>query len=216
MTSGILPKISPPTLLHLSLLSLTLTAVLPSHLSLRLNSTLKLSDYIPSDSFMPVIKILHNDVFYTLSGHSSWKPCGPDGMPPVIFKICASVLTPCLVKLFRLCLSTSTYPSCLKYAKKEWPRKGDRSNPSNYRPIALLSSLSEAFESILNRKIQKHLSTFDLSGRQYGFRKARSSVDPLSVLTYSWSSSHSRFGETFSVALDISKAFDRVWHKSTF
>ncbi len=90
--------------------------------------------------------------------------------------------------------------------------KGDRSNPSNYRPIALLSCLSKGFESILNRKIQKHLSTSDLlSDRQHGFR---STGDLLSLLTDSWSSSISRFGEIFSVALVISKAFDRVWHKS--
>ncbi len=95
------------------------------------------------------------------------------------------------------------------------PKKGDRSNPSNYRPIALLSCLSKSFESILNRKIQKHLSTSDLlSDRQYRFRKGRSTGDLLSLFTDSWSSSLSRFGETFSVALDISKAFDRVWHKS--
>ena len=95
------------------------------------------------------------------------------------------------------------------------PKKGDRSNPSNYRPIALLSCLSKAFESILNRKIQKHLSTSDLlSDRQYGFRKGRSTGDLLAFLTDSWSSSLSRFGETFAIALDISKAFDRVWHKS--
>ncbi len=124
--------------------------------------------------------------------------------------------TPCLVKLFRLCLSTSTFPSCWKYAYiQPVPKKGDRSNPSDYRPIALLSCLSKAFESILNRKIQKHLSTSDLlSDRQYGFRKGRSAGELLSLLTDSWSSSLSRFGETFSVALDISKAFDRVWHKS--
>ena len=29
-----------------------------------------------------------------------------------------------------------------------------------------------------------------------------------------WSSSFRDFGETFAVGLDISKAFDRVWHKS--
>ncbi len=94
-------------------------------------------------------------------------------------------------------------------------KKGDRSNPSNYRPIALSSCLSKAFESILNRKIQKYLSTSDLvSHPQYGFRKGRSTVDLISLLTDSWSSSLSRFGETFSVALDISKAFDRLWHMS--
>ncbi len=53
-----------------------------------------------------------------------------------------------------------------------------------------------------------------LSDHQCGFRKGRSTGDLISLLTDFWSSSHSRFGETFSVALDISKAFDRVWHIS--
>ncbi len=40
------------------------------------------------------------------------------------------------------------------------------------------------------------------------------SGDCLAFLTDSWSSSLSCFGETFAVALDISKAFDRAWHKT--
>ncbi len=136
-------------------------------------------------------------------------------MPPIFLKNCASVLTPCLVKLFRLCLSTSTTPSCWKYAHViPVPKKGDRSNPSNYGPIDLLSCLSKAFESNFNRKLLKHLSASDLlSDHQHGFCKGRSTGD-LAFLTDSWSSSLSRFGETFAVALDILKAFDRVWHKA--
>ncbi len=57
-----------------------------------------------------------------------------------------------------------------------------------------------------------HLSIF--SDHLYGFRKGRSTGDLLAFLTDFWSSSLSRFGETFAVALDISKAFDRVWHKA--
>ncbi len=94
-------------------------------------------------------------------------------------------------------------------------KKGDRSNPSNYLLIALLSCLYKAFESILNRRLLRHLSTSDLlSDRQYGFRKGRSTGDLLAFLTDSWSSSLSRFSETFAVAVDISKAFDKVWHKA--
>ncbi len=93
-------------------------------------------------------------------------------------------------------------------------KKGDRSNPPNCRPIALLSCLSKAFETILNRKIHKHLSAYNLSDRQYGFRMGRSTGDLLAFLSNSWSSSLSSFGENFAVALDMSKAFDRVWHKS--
>ena len=43
---------------------------------------------------------------------------------------------------------------------------------------------------------------------------ARSTGDLLSYLTHTWSSSLRNFGESFVVALDISKAFDRVWHKA--
>ncbi len=127
-----------------------------------------------------------------------------------------SPMTPCLVKLFRLCLSTSTFPSCWNYAYVQpVPKKGDRSNPSNYRPLALISCLSKAFETIFNRKFLKHLSSFNLlSDHQYGFRKGRSTGDVLAFLTDSWSFSLNRSGETFSVALDISQSFERVWHKA--
>ncbi len=127
--------------------------------------------------------------------------------------LCADTL---LVKLFHLCLSTSTFPSCWKYAYVQpLPKKDDSSNPSNYRPIALISCLSKAFETNLNKKFLKHLSSFNLlSDRQYRFRKGRSIGDLLVFLTDSWSSPLSRFGETFAVALDITKAFDRAWHKA--
>ncbi len=89
------------------------------------------------------------------------------------------------------------------------PKKGDGSNPSNYRPIALLSSLSEAFEIIFYESFLKHLSSFNfLSDHQYGFsRSTLLAIFLLSLLTLG----HlllSSFGETFSVALDTSKTFD--------
>ncbi len=92
--------------------------------------------------------------------------CGPDVVPSIVLKTCASVLTPCLVKLFHLYLFTSTVSSCWKFAHiQSVPKKGDRSNPSSYRPIALT-------ESILKKKILKHVSDHNLlSDRQYGFRK---------------------------------------------
>ena len=119
------------------------------------------------------------------------------------------------VKFFCLCLSTSTYPSCWKFAHVQpVPQKGDCSNPSNYRPIALIFCLSKVFESVLNKKIIRHLSAHNLlSDCQYGFRKGWSTGD-LAFLTESWSFSFRYFGETFAVRFDISKAFNRDYHKS--
>ena len=71
-----------------------------------------------------------DDVFHALVGLNPWKASdGPDGVPPIVLRNCASVLAPCLVKLFQLCLSTSTFPSCWKFAYiQPVPKKGDGSN----------------------------------------------------------------------------------------
>src|ERR1700755_189628 len=59
-------------------------------------------------------------------------------------------------------LETCAHSACAK--------KGEISQPSNYRPISLTSVLSKVFESILNRKIWKHLNSSNLiSDRQYPF-----------------------------------------------
>ncbi|KAL7634069.1 UNVERIFIED_CONTAM: hypothetical protein RMT77_015397 [Armadillidium vulgare] len=192
------------------------TAVLPSSKAelfaqtFASNSTLDDSGAVPSpstpsNSFMPKIKISSKDVISALSELNTKKAYGPDGIPPVVLKTCASELAPCLGKLFRLCLSTSNFPSCWKRALiQPVPKKGDPSQPSNYRPISLTSVLSKVFESILNRKIWKHLNTSNLiSDRQYGFHKKRSTGDLLSLLSDSWSSALRHFGESFAVALNI-------------
>lgn len=56
-----------------------------------------------------------------------------------------TVLSRCLVKLFRRCLSLSTFPAGWKFANKQPVlQKGDRSNPLNNSPVATLSSLFKA------------------------------------------------------------------------
>ena len=165
---------------------------------------------------MPEVNISYEDVVSALSEFNTKKAYGPDGIPPVVLKLCARELAPCLEKLFNLCLSSGSFPSCWKRALiQPVPKKGDPTLPSNYRPIALTSVLSKVFESILNRKIWEHLSSHNLiSDRQYGFRKERSTGDLLSLLTDTWASAFEGFGESFAIALYISKAFDRVWHKA--
>ena len=60
-----------------------------------------------------------------------------------------------------------------------------------------------------------HLSAHNLlSNRQHGFRKGRSTGDLLAFLIQYCSSSFKDFGKIFAVSLEISKTFDRVWHKS--
>ena len=121
------------------------------------NSTLDHSGAVlPSptryDFLMPIIQITSKDVHAVLSGLDTKKAHGSDGVPPVVLKNCASELTPCLGKLFRLCLSSNTFPSSWKFALiQPVPKKGDRSLPSNYRPIALTSTISKIPQSVINK-----------------------------------------------------------------
>ncbi|CAH2099017.1 unnamed protein product [Euphydryas editha] len=70
-------------------------------------------------------------------------------------------------------------------------------------------------ERALNNKLLAHLEGNDLlSDRQYGFRQNRSTGDLLVYATHIWSEAIDKHGEALAVSLDISKAFDRVWHAS--
>ena len=70
--------------------------------------------------------------------------------------------------------------------------------PGKYRPISLLPIISKIFESFIHDSLTKHLDITGLfSDVQYSFRAF------LTVL---------RDGKTRAIALDISKAFDKVWH----
>ena len=69
-------------------------------------------------------------------------------------------------------------------------------------------------ESIITKQLLAFLETNNLpSDHQYGFRQARSNGDLLAYAVNAWSSALESFGENRVISLDISKAFDSVWHK---
>ena len=68
--------------------------------------------------------------------------------------------------------------------------------------------VSEIFEKLVNKRIVDHIEKYGLlSDFQYGYRSSQSIADLLKVV-------FDRIARTFSasVSLDISKAFNRVWH----
>ena len=73
--------------------------------------------------------------------------------------------------------------------------------------------VSKVFEKLVNNRIVDHLQKCGLfSDFQYGFRSSRSTADILTVVSDRVARAFNRSGATRAVALDISKAFDRVWH----
>ena len=81
------------------------------------------------------------------------KASSPDGNPPGFLKEFADELAPVLCCLFRLIFISCTFPSSWKHALVQpVPKKGDRSDPSNYRPIALTSAVAKVFKTLLNSR----------------------------------------------------------------
>ena len=185
----------------------------------RTNSTLPQNDtQLPLVNFQyPNIKsiiIKTKEVKSILDNLDTNKSAGPDEIPPLVIKRCSPELAPIIAKLFRSIIQTSSFPDTWKQANiHPVPKKGNKSDPNNYRPIAITSILSKTFETLLNKHITNHLDTYNiLNDKQYGFRKFRSTADLLIFLTNSIHLSLEGYGETHFTALDISKAFDRVWH----
>ena len=89
----------------------------------------------------------------------------------------------------------------------------ERSTAKNYRPLTLLPVVRKVFEKLVNNRIADHLEKYGLySDFQYGFRSSRSTADLLAVVSDRIARAFNRPGPNRAVVLDISKAFDRVWH----
>ena len=69
-------------------------------------------------------------------------------------------------------------------------------------------------ETIITKQLLAFLETCCLlSDHQYGFRQARSTGGLLAYAVHALSSALESYGESRVISLDISQAFDRVWHK---
>ena len=107
------------------------------------------------------------------------------------------------------------FPSKWKVADVCPIHKKDESNiVNNYRPISLLCSLSKVFEKAVYKHMYNHLINNNiLSNSQSGFRRGDSTVNQLASIYNSFCEAIDKGKEIRVVFCDISKAFDRVWHK---
>ena len=112
-----------------------------------------------------------------------------------------------------MCLKESCFPDCWEasWVVPVFKIVGERSTAKNYRPVSLLSVVSKVFEKLVNNRIVDHLENCGLlSDFQYGFRSYQSTADLLTVVSDRIATAFTRSGATRAVALDISKAFDKV------
>ena len=169
-----------------------------------------------TDQQLTFFKVTVKDVSKIIKNLQSGKATGPDNIPVVVLKHISPELSPILAKLFNRCIRAGCFPTSWKFSVvcPVYKNSGDRQSPSQYRPISLLCIISKIFESIINQQIMIHLSQTNLlSDVQYGFRSARSTADVLTVITDRISGALDKSCDARAIALDISKAFDKVWHK---
>ena len=133
-----------------------------------------------------------------------------------MIQLCSKSIAKPLCLLFKNCFEASTFPV-------EWKKgniipvfkKGDKQSVSNYRPISLLPIFSKIFERIIFNAIFNYMDQNRFfNTNQSGFRPGDSCIHQLISITHDI---HKSFdanpSQVRALFLDISKAFDRVWHK---
>ena len=95
-------------------------------------------------------------------------------------------------------------------------KKGDKQLIKNYRPLSLLPICGKVFEKLIFNHLYSYLHTNNLiTKNQSGFRPGDSTTNQL---LYVIDEIHQAFDctksfEVRAVFLNISKAFDKVWHE---
>ena len=151
-----------------------------------------------------------------LRGVDISKACGPDGISNRIIKICADGITSAFTYLVNLSLSSGVFPEQWKAANviPLFKTKVDRESKLNYRPISLLDSLSKIIERVVFTRLYNFLLDIKfLNPLQSGYRPGDSTVNQLVYLVHKIHQAFEQGKEVRMVFIDISKAFDRVWHK---
>jgi len=163
---------------------------------------------------MTNISISKAGVIKLLANLNSSKAAGPDSIRPTVLKELREEIADLITALFQKSLTTGNIP-------RDWTsanvcpvyKKGDTSDPANYRPISLTCILCKTLEHIIASHLSSHFTTHNiLYNLQHGFRERRSCETQLIELTDYLVKNLSSGKQTDLILLDFSKAFDKVNH----
>ena len=140
------------------------------------------------------------------------KAAGPDQVRNEVLKAGGATSKRLLLKLFNWINEQEIVPrewgtSLVTYLHK----KGDESDPGNYRGISLISCLGKLYLSLWATRLTTYLETH-LVEEQGGFRPKRSTVDQIFTLHETLLRRRRAGKHTFLYFIDFRKAFDTVWH----
>ena len=143
------------------------------------------------------------------------KSPGPDEHHPLILKELIHEISLPLSIVFTKCIAEKYIPQSWREANvTALFKKGNKSNPCNYRPVSLTSIICKLLESVIKDKIFRHMELNKLfSANQNGFIKGRSCSTNLLAVMDKWTESLDLRLPVDTIYLDFAKAFDSVPHK---
>ena len=142
------------------------------------------------------------------------KAHGHDKIPIRIIKICDKSLAKPLLIIYKNCVKKGYFP-------KEWKKanvvpihkKNEKNSINNYRPISLLPVFGKLLERVIFDSLYSYIFKNKLiTDKQSGYRYKDSTVKQLLSITHDIFKAFDSGHEVRAVFLDISRAFDRVWH----
>jgi len=147
-----------------------------------------------------------------LSGFKGKTSSGIDGISMKVLKACQSNLMKPLVHLVNVSIMGGTFPEGCKIAKvRPLFKKGSEGEVCNYRPISLLPVVSKLIEKVACDQLTHYLEANNLlCGRQYGFRKKKSTKLALIDFVNDCIEAMDAGETVLGCFTDLSKAFDCV------
>ena len=178
------------------------------------------NDCIPHSTSVNLSSVLENivisetEVVKSIDKLKTNSSCGPDRLPPVLFKCLKFCLCIPLTLMYNQLLSVGAVPDDWRTAHiVPVFKKGSSGDTSNYRPISLTCVPSKILERIVVNKILDHLySNKIISRAQHGFVRRRSTCTNLLECHNDWSLCLQTRQQVSVVYIDFSKAFDVVSH----
>ena len=159
--------------------------------------------------------ISKEDIVDQLKALDTTKAYGPDGVSPIFLKEGNDSLVNSLHRIFNLSLRLAKIPKLWKQANVVPIHKKElRSKMDNYRPVSLLSVVGKILERIIFKYVFNFFrDNFVITLFQSGFLPGHSTVTQLLEVYNELCKAVDKGREVRVIFLDISKAFDRVWHK---
>ncbi|MEW8545280.1 MAG: reverse transcriptase family protein, partial [Candidatus Thiodiazotropha sp.] len=166
-------------------------------------------------STLSSINITTQEVKDILDNLDVTKACGPNHLSPRLLKEGSNILANPLSIIFNRSLEQGYFPSHWKDGNiTPIHKKDDKSLPSNYRPISLLDPLGKIMERCVHKHFFNYINENQLlTPFQSGFIPGDSTTYQLLHTYHTFCEAVDSGKEVRAVFCDISKAFDRVWHR---